>query len=160
MITKHTSRHFVAFLLAMLCLTSVRAQGFFSDTIRQDSILLDSIQLDNIRLDSILRAQMTDSLRQDSVVAQPRMKANGFRIQVYFGDNSRRGKGNARSAGRLFKAYFPDLPVYVSFVSPHWLCRAGDFQTIEEAQAVLHEIREMGAFPEAVIVKSKVYVKL
>ena len=55
---------------------------------------------------------------------------------------------------------FPDLPVYVSFASPHWLCRAGDFRSMEEASEVLRQIREMGIFREAVIVKSKINVRL
>ena len=79
------------------------------------------------------------------------MKINGYRIQVYFGDNSRKGKTEARAAGLRFRNSFAELPVYVSFVSPHWLCRAGDFRTMEEASDVLRQIREMGIFPEAVI---------
>ena len=51
-------------------------------------------------------------------------------------------------------------PVYVSFASPHWLCRAGDFRTIEEASEILRQIREMGIFREAVLVKSKIKVRL
>lgn len=101
----------------------------------------------------------TDSLVTDSAYHGPKVKMSGFRIQVYFGDNSRRGKADARAAGQKFKNNFPGLPVYVSFVSPHWLCRVGDFQTNDEAAALLQEIREMGIFPEAVIVKSKINVR-
>jgi len=88
------------------------------------------------------------------------MKMNGFRIQVYFGDNSRQGKAEARAVGQRFRNSFPELPVYVNFDSPHWLCRAGDFRTMEEASEVLRQIREMGIFREAIIVKSKINVRL
>ena len=81
---------------------------------------------------------------------------NGYRIQVYFGDNSRKGKAEARAAGLRFRNYFPNQRVYVSFVSPHWLCRVGDFRTNEEAREILRQIREMGVFREAVVVKSKI----
>ena len=96
----------------------------------------------------------------DSLSHGVKVKMNGYRIQVYFGDNSRKGKTEARAAGLRFRNYFPTQPVYVSFVSPHWLCRVGDFRTNEEAREVLREIREMGIFREAVVVKSKINARL
>lgn len=104
--------------------------------------------------------QVTDSTDVDSLSLGPKVKINGYRIQVYFGDNSRKGKTEAQAAGRRFRNTFPDLSVYVSFASPHWLCRAGDFRTMEEANEKLRQIREMGIFREAVIVKSKINVRL
>ena len=101
-----------------------------------------------------------DSMALDSLSLGSKVKINGFRIQVYFGDNSRKGKTEARAVGLRFRNSFPQLPVYVSFVSPHWLCRAGDFRTMEEASEMLRQIREMGIFREAVIVKSKINVRL
>ena len=102
----------------------------------------------------------TDTTTVDSLSLGPKIKINGFRIQVYFGDNSRKGKTEATATGHRFRSAFPELPVYVSFASPHWLCRAGDFRTMEEASEVLRQIREMGIFREAVIVKSKINVRL
>lgn len=104
--------------------------------------------------------QLPDSTAADSLSLGPKVKINGFRIQVYFGDNSRKGKTEAQSAGRRFRNTFPELPVYVSFASPHWLCRAGDFRTMEEANEVLKQIREKGIFRESVIVKSKINVRM
>ena len=107
-----------------------------------------------------LTGAFADSTVADSLSLGPKIKINGYRIQVYFGDNSRKGKTEARAAGLRFRNSFAELPVYVSFVSPHWLCRAGDFRTMEEASDVLRQIREMGIFPEAVIVKSKINVRM
>ena len=108
----------------------------------------------------ITTPQFPDSMAVDSLSLGPKVKINGFRIQVYFGDNSRKGKTEAQAAGRRFRNTFPQLPVYVNFVSPHWLCRAGDFRTMEEASEMLRQIREMGIFREAVIVKSKINARL
>ena len=105
-------------------------------------------------------SQLPDSMAIDSLSLGPKVKINGYRIQVYFGDNSRKGKAEARAAGLRFRNSFPELSVYVSFVSPHWKCQAGDFRTMEEASEVLKQIREMGIFREAVIVKSKINVRL
>lgn len=105
-------------------------------------------------------SQLPDSASIDSLSLGPKVKINGYRIQVYFGDNSRQGKTEARAAGLRFRNAFPEQPVYVNFVSPHWKCQAGDFRTIEEASEVLRQIRETGTFREAVIVKSKINVRL
>jgi len=104
--------------------------------------------------------QNSDTMAVDSLLLGQKVKINGYRIQVYFGDNSRKGKTEARAAGLRFKKYFPALSIYVSFVSPHWLCRAGDFRTMEEVSEVLRQIRQMGIFREAVIVKSKINVRM
>lgn len=101
-----------------------------------------------------------DSALSDSLTLALKVKKIGYRIQVYFGDNSRQGKSGARTAGQRFKNFFPDVPVYVSFVSPQWFCRVGDFQSNEEALDLLHQMREMGVFQDAVIVKSKINVRL
>jgi hypothetical protein len=111
-------------------------------------------QVENQEHDSIASAAV-DSLSQGI-----RVKMNGYRIQVYFGDNSRKGKAEARAAGLRFRSSFPEHSVYVSFISPHWLCRVGDFRTNEEAREVLRQIREMGIFREAVIVKSKINARI
>lgn len=94
----------------------------------------------------------------DTLSTGARVRVNGFRIQVYFGDNSGKAHDEARSAGFRFRNYFSYLPVYVSFVSPHWKCQVGDFRTREEASEVLRQIRSMGIFQEAIIVRSKVNV--
>ena len=70
-------------------------------------------------------SQLPDSIALDSLQLGQKVKINGYRIQVYFGDNSRKGKTEARAAGLRFRNSFPELPVYVSFVSPHWKCQAG-----------------------------------
>ncbi|MBO4549121.1 MAG: SPOR domain-containing protein [Bacteroidaceae bacterium] len=102
----------------------------------------------------------TQTTATDSLSLGPKVRMNGYRIQVYFGDNSRKGKSEARAAGLRFRNSFPEHSVYVSFISPHWLCRVGDFRTREEAREVLRQIREMGIFREAVVVKSKINARL
>lgn len=85
-----------------------------------------------------------------------KMRVNGYRIQVYSGNNSRQSKNEAAAMGRRVKSYFDELPVYTNFVSPHWICRTGDFRTYEEASDYLKRMNETGRFPEAVIVRSKI----
>ena len=78
-----------------------------------------------------------------------KMKANGYRIQVYAG-------GNSRTARQ--KSYFSDMATYTHFQSPRWICRVGDFRTYEEANQALHELRATKQFDEALIVKSVIQI--
>ena len=166
-------KYIFAFIFCLSALT-LGAQQTFTDKLQQvvesagrivlhqDKSITDLVN--GALKSSSSKKKQIDGSEQDSIETAPadsllrgiRVKMNGYRIQVYFGDNSRKGKAEARAAGLRFRNYFPGHSVYVTFVSPHWLCRVGDFRTNEEAREVLRQIREMGIFREAVIVKSKI----
>ena len=82
----------------------------------------------------------------------------GYRIQLYAGDDSRVARQKANFVGVKVKESFPTLPVYTHFYSPRWICRVGDFRTYEEASSYLRQIRKLGDFKEASIVKCKIQV--
>ena len=84
-------------------------------------------------------------------------KVNGYRVQVFAGGNSRDDKTKAQQAGNKVKAAFPDIPVYVHFYSPRWICRMGNFRSYQEANAVLAQVRKMG-YKQACIVSGKINV--
>ena len=50
-----------------------------------------------------------------------------------------------RQVATRIKEHFPELTVYTSFNPPRWLCRAGDFRSIEEADAMMRQLRATGA---------------
>ena len=84
----------------------------------------------------------------------------GWRVKFFTGGSSRADKENAQAAGREFKRLFPDTPVYMHFVSPHWICVAGDFVNKEDADAFIGRVRESGQFKAAgmTVMKSRVKV--
>ena len=170
-------KYIFAFIFCWSALT-LSAQQTFTDKLQQvvesagrivlhqDKSITDLVN--GALKSSSSKKKQIDGSEQDSIESAPadtllrgiKVKMNGYRIQVYFGENSRKGKSEARAAGLRFRNYFPGYSVYVSFVSPHWLCRVGDFRTHEEAREVLRQIREMGIFRESVIVKSKINARL
>lgn len=87
-----------------------------------------------------------------------KMKAVGYRIQVYAGGNSRTARQEAQRMAEKVKDYFDDMPTYTHFQSPRWICRVGDFRTYEEANQALHEMRATKQFDEALIVKSVILI--
>lgn len=84
-------------------------------------------------------------------------KANGFRVQVFAGGNSRNDRIKAERTGEEIKALFPTEPVYVHFYSPRWICRMGNYRTYEEAHEILLQVKRLG-YQSAVIVKGKITV--
>lgn len=90
--------------------------------------------------------------------ARKMMKANGYRIQVYAGGNSRTARQEAQRMAGKVKKYFSDMPTYTHFQSPRWICRVGDFRTYEEANQALYEMRATNQFDEALIVKSVIQI--
>lgn len=86
------------------------------------------------------------------------IKTYGYRVQVYAGGNSRTAKEEAERIASQVKAQFPELSVYKSFVPPRWLCRVGDFRSIEEADAMMRKLKATGAFKEVSIVRDQVTI--
>ncbi|WP_294617852.1 SPOR domain-containing protein [uncultured Bacteroides sp.] len=87
------------------------------------------------------------------------IRSSGYRLQVYAGNNTRQAKNEAYSVASGIKERFPDLPVYTSFNPPRWLCRAGDFRSIEEADAMMRKLRATGVFKEVSIVKDHINIE-
>ncbi len=90
----------------------------------------------------------------------PTIKVPGYRIQAYAGNNTRLAKNEAYAVASRIKEYFPELAVYTLFNPPRWLCRAGDFRSIEEADAMMRKLRATGVFKEVSIVKEQINIPL
>ena len=84
----------------------------------------------------------------------------GYRIQLYAGNNSRQAKDEAYRVAAIAKRDFPDMEVYTVFQSPRWLCRFGDFKTIEEADAMMRQLQATGDFDNITIIRSKIIIKI
>ena len=77
-----------------------------------------------------------------------RYKAQGYRIQVYTGANNRVSKQEA--------LHFPELSAYVTFLSPRWVCRVGDFSSREEAADYVRQLRRKRISAEVRVVSSTI----
>lgn len=88
------------------------------------------------------------------------LKTRGYRVQVYAGNNSRIARNEAHNIGTKVKAEFPDMPVYTYFQPPRWLCRVGDFRSIEEADAAMRSLKATGIFKEVSIVREQINIPL
>lgn len=82
-------------------------------------------------------------------INQNRKGIEGFRIQIFF-DSGNNSKTKAESIYEGFKAKFPDVGAYLSFKSPNYKVRVGDFRTRLDAQRFLNEI--ITEYPNAWII--------
>lgn len=100
--------------------------------------------------------EASDKSDDFSVQTVLRKKKSGFRIQMYWGNAARADQQNAERIGNQVTAIYPELQAYVSFDTPHWRCRVGDFATREEAAKYLNRLRRIRS--DAMIVKSEIFV--
>lgn len=84
-------------------------------------------------------------------------RVTGFRVQVFEGGNTKKDRQEAERISNLIKADFPEVPVYVHFYTPHWICHVGNFTDYSEASKMMEELHRKG-FANATIKKSKVTV--
>ena len=81
-------------------------------------------------------------------------KVRGFRVQVYSGGNTRIAHQQADKAGQKAK----ELPVYVHFYPPRWMCLVGNFTDYNAAKKIMRTLRKEG-YPHANIIRMMVSIK-
>jgi hypothetical protein len=90
------------------------------------------------------------------------MKIQGFRVQVFSGNDQRTSKDEAFRREKEIKELIPSTPTYVTYNAPFWRLRVGDFNSHEEAFPVQRQL--MHAFPrygkEMYIVKEEIRLPL
>ena len=77
---------------------------------------------------------------------------------MFAGGNSRNDRVKAQKAGSDVKMAYPDIPVYVHFYSPRWICRMGNFRELGEAKKVLAKVKALG-YRQACLVKGQITVQ-
>ena len=141
---------------------------FFSLSVAAQKNIVEDLQTSRV-------GQGTVTIHQDAKISallgatyvksagenEPKMlKARGYRIQVYAGNNSRIARQEANDVAELIKMEFPELPVYAFFQPPRWLCRVGDYRSIEEADASMRRLKATGKFKEVSIVREQINIPL
>lgn len=101
----------------------------------------------NPQLDSLMSNQLRTTTTQLEINGnEAYITTRGYRIQIFSGNNQRESKNEAYSKEEQIKTMFPLLDTYVTFQSPFWKLRVGNFRTSEEAHAKLRELKQ--AFPK------------
>ncbi len=90
------------------------------------------------------------------------LKMQGYRTQVFSGNNQRTSKDEAFKREKEIKDRYPDVPIYTTYAAPFWKVRVGDFRSHEEAYHMKLELAK--AFPsygkEMYIVREEIRIPL
>jgi hypothetical protein len=114
-----------------------------------------------IHQDASISALLGSVYVKDENAKEPKvLKARGYRVQVYAGNNSRMARQEANEVADNIKKEFPELSVYAFFQPPRWLCRVGDYRSIEEADAAMRRLKATGKFKEVSIVREQINIPL
>ena len=172
-------------LILILCIAfsalsiSVIAQDNYDMQLATDSILVqeDSVEVKLSTRDYLNLLMTPDPLTgavmniyQDSVIfAAIEKKAileaeevKGFRIQIFSSNRGASARERAFEIKEILVSKHPNLAdeIYITYTSPFWKVRVGDFRTYEEAYAYKKEFVQM--YPEQMgdtyIVKDKIKV--
>ena len=84
-----------------------------------------------------------------------KIKAKGYRIQVFAGNNTRASKERANEVDRYIRSRYPELPVHTEFRNPRWLCTVGDFLYYEEAYDVLRKLKKETPYKGMIILRNQ-----
>lgn len=69
-----------------------------------------------------------------------------YRVQLFSDNRSTTAKAEADRRAARVREIFTDVDVYVTFTSPFWRLRVGNFRSYEDANKILHELKT--AFPD------------
>ncbi len=84
-------------------------------------------------------------LQRDTTAIEDRL-TSGYRIQVFSDNMQKRAKDQAYERARIIQESDPELATYVTFNSPFWRVRVGNYISYEEAAVKLRELKKQ--FPE------------
>lgn len=83
------------------------------------------------------------------------VKAVGYRIQVFAGNNTRSAKERAQEVERYLRLHYPQLPIYTQFKTPRWLCTVGDFLYYEDAYDVMRRLKRETPYKGVIILRNQ-----
>ena len=85
--------------------------------------------------------ELTSLLLRDTIAIEEQM-VSGYRIQVYSDNMQRRAKEMAQERAKMIQASDSTLATYVTFNSPFWRVRVGNYTSYEEAAIKLRELKK------------------
>jgi len=110
---------------------------------------------------SLVGRQSFDS-KIETVGDKSYLVMQGYRIEVFSGNNQRTSMAEAQDKENQIKNRFSDIQTYVTLSAPFWRLRVGDYITYEEAFSMMSKLGE--AFPafkrEIQLVKEEVRIPM
>ncbi len=103
------------------------------------------------RIDSLLK--LHNSLNEYLLCDDDNYQIKGYRVQIFF-DSGNNSSTRAREVKVEFEERFEHIPSYISWKSPNFRVRVGDFRTRLEADGFLNRI--IRYYPNAWVIKDEI----
>ena len=151
-------KHLLTFVFSLLIASMANAQQNIVESLQTKRSGEGTVTIhQDAQITSLIGQRYVHSSTPET---QHTLKGRGFRVQVYAGNNSRQARNEANAVAEKIKEEFPDMPVYTYFQPPRWLCRVGDFKSVEEAHVVMRKLKGTGDFKEVSIVREQINIPL
>ena len=137
-------------ILMMLLFTALAsAQTTLVQELERDVPGKGQIRIErDVRLDSLIG-------KVSQLQSGTKIKAIGYRVQVFAGNNTRASKERANEVDKYIRSHYPDLPVHTEFRNPRWRCTVGDFLYYEEAFETLRKLRKETPYKGMIILRNQ-----
>ncbi len=142
---KLMGRNYICIIILLFCVIQTSAQTKGEVTVIKDPAI-DSLISKRIALSKKTNTVVVPATKTGTTV----VSQFGYRVQIYYGAD-RREIFNQQTK---FKTLYPKLNAYISFKSPNYYLRVGDFRTRLEAQAFMNELKAV--FPTLFIFREKI----
>ncbi|MBR5323964.1 MAG: SPOR domain-containing protein [Muribaculaceae bacterium] len=126
-------------LIVALVLVAVSATTLMA---KDDSIVRELEQPSNGGVVKVFQSPELASLLLRDTTALEEQMVSGYRIQVYSDNMQRRAKEMAQERAQMIQASDSTLATYVTFNSPFWRVRVGNYSSYEEAAIKLRELKK------------------
>ncbi len=153
------TKHFI-FLLSLLicCFSNAQTRSTIVDELTRKDYSGGTV---TVNCDPKINALIGKPLTENGASDDSFVKVPGYRIQAFSG-NSQQSRDEAFNKARDVKDLFPEVSTYVTYKAPVWRLRIGDFQTNEEANIFVKELKKKlpSIGREAYIVTDEIKVSL
>lgn len=143
-------------VLAVLAALSVQAAGQNTSSVDSTLVgrsifnLLPSREKGNKATVTVRQSPEIKEAFNRQVAANASKRVVVYRIRIY-NDNKQNARSASESAMNRFKAMYPGVAAYRSYVNPFFKVTVGNFHSRPEADRMLQQLR--GSFPTAFVVK-------
>jgi hypothetical protein len=126
-------------LIAILVLTLASVTTLMA---KDDSIVSELEKPNNGGVVKVYQSSEFAALLQRDTTAIEEQMVSGYRIQVYSDNMQRRAKEMAQERAKMIQDSDSTLATYVTFNSPFWRVRVGNYSSYEEAAIKLRELKK------------------
>ncbi len=121
--------------------------------IRLNTVSAQNQDTTSFKTEIIQDSRVDELVKKHIQINQVLKTMDGFRIQV-FSDSGNNSKNKAQASQEEFQVKFPGMGVYLTFKSPNYKVRIGDFRTKLDAQRFLIELT--ADYPNAFIIADQI----